>query len=178
LTQWFQRRICFKKFTDGRRTPSDGNNSHSWAKNEISKQIFVCNCNRNNEYYICGHRVIFVVVELPEVIACARATGNHRKWRYPKSPKVIACACVTGTFCTTIIVVATPKGFPRVCACATESCRFPPFFHVFWPEMTLPVGVPSQLEVSFPALFSGVFFSFFIFFLNMGKLNLFIASHK
>jgi hypothetical protein len=27
LAQWFQRRRFFKKFTDGRRTPSDGNRS-------------------------------------------------------------------------------------------------------------------------------------------------------
>ena len=28
LAQWFQRRTFLKKFTDGRRTPSDGNSSH------------------------------------------------------------------------------------------------------------------------------------------------------
>jgi hypothetical protein len=28
LAQWFQRRRFFKKFTDGQRTPSDGNSSH------------------------------------------------------------------------------------------------------------------------------------------------------
>jgi hypothetical protein len=28
LTQWFQRRRFLKKFTDGQRTPSDGNSSH------------------------------------------------------------------------------------------------------------------------------------------------------
>jgi hypothetical protein len=28
LAQWFQRRRFLKKFTDGRRTPSDGNSSH------------------------------------------------------------------------------------------------------------------------------------------------------
>jgi hypothetical protein len=32
LVQWFQRRRLFNKFTDGRRTPSDGNSSHRWAK--------------------------------------------------------------------------------------------------------------------------------------------------
>jgi hypothetical protein len=41
--------------------------------------------------------------------------------------------------------------------------------------MTLPVGVPSQLEVGFPALFSGVFFSFFIFFFKYGKIKSFYS---
>jgi hypothetical protein len=32
LAWWFQRRRFLKKFTDGRRMPSDGNSSHRWAK--------------------------------------------------------------------------------------------------------------------------------------------------
>ena len=32
LAKRFQRRRFFKKFTDGQRTPSDGNSSYRWAK--------------------------------------------------------------------------------------------------------------------------------------------------
>jgi hypothetical protein len=43
LAQWFQRRFL-KKFTDGRRTPSDGNSSHRWAK----KKLFTLSSNYNS----------------------------------------------------------------------------------------------------------------------------------
>ena len=45
LAYWFQRWIFFKKFTDGRRMPSDGNSSHRWAKKYCSvyeRVIRVC----------------------------------------------------------------------------------------------------------------------------------------
>ena len=35
----FQRRRCLKKFTDGRRTPSDGNNSHGLWPGELKRFI-------------------------------------------------------------------------------------------------------------------------------------------
>jgi hypothetical protein len=37
LAQWFQRRRFLKKFTDGRRMPSDGNSSHK----ELRQRLFI-----------------------------------------------------------------------------------------------------------------------------------------
>ena len=41
LAQWFQRRRFLKKLTDGRRTPSDGNSSHRWAKKQNQKKTLL-----------------------------------------------------------------------------------------------------------------------------------------
>ena len=63
----------------------------------------------------------------------------------------------------------TPKGLARVCACATGSWGFPPFFsRVFRPELTLPVGVSSgarmrNRKLAYPPFFR-VFFHFYFFF--------------
>ena len=99
-------------------------------------------------------------------------------------PEVISFACATGTFCTTTIVVVpfpmtdratgndvTPKGFPRVCACATGSWGFSTFSGVSTGSDVTRRGVPSgagmrSLKFGFPSLFSGVFFSFFFSFFS------------
>ena len=106
-------------------------------------------------------------------ICCDGATGSdrvrmrNRKWRDRQRPwtevtEVIACACTTGTFCTTTIVAiqnvslrmtdratgcdVTPKGVPSDAHMRNRKLGFPPFFRVFWPEMTLPVRLKTKKQ--------------------------------
>ena len=80
---------------------------------------------------------------------------RHRKWRYRKrsGPEVTevsagACADFPCAFFLTIVVrqnVGTrdPEGVPLG---ARMRNRFPPFFRVFWPEMTFPVELKKTRE--------------------------------
>ena len=114
-------------------------------------------------------------------------------------PEVILFACAIGTFCTTTIVVVpfpmtdratgndvTPKGFPRVCACATGSWGFSTFLGVSTGSDVTRRWVPSgagmrSLKFGFPSLFSGGFFPFFFsffFYLLIDLLIFFIFFFK
>ena len=113
----------------------------------------------------------------PEVTSVTWQEVTSPEFTWPEEdltkPEVIACACVTGTVCTTTIAVAQHvvqyyqyhdyRKWPKI-----TWWGFPPYFRLFWPEMTLPVGGYPDVRMHNRKLgflpFFRVFFFFYLFF--------------
>ena len=110
----------------------------------------------------------------PEVTSVTWQEVTSPEFTWPEEdltkPEVIACACVTGTVCTTTIAVAQHvvqyykyhdyRKWPKI-----TWWGFPPYFRLFWPEMTLPVGGYPDVRMHNRKLGFLPFFRVFFFFL-------------